>query len=945
MADVWAAFPDAPPSPPPRASTHGDDWDAFPDAKEGVANNFMAGVNEAIADAAGAPVDIVNWAAHHNPVSMAVNAAGRAFGLGDVDSTEAVAEAHQPKQPFGGSQSIKSAMGLIDANPDNVVANSMPERLARSAGAGAAMVAAPEFASRQASHLASSLYRAGKGAITGAASGVGSEGAREVAPEPLKPVASLVGGLGAGMLPGALGATAKAGARQIGVMSQASAENAAARRIASAATDLPAARNALGATEELVPGSKPTTFEATGDPGIGGVSREMERKYPAHFAQREAEQDAARLEHVRGLERDGNPGDLSDYLRRTMQDLDNMHQQAVATATRRAQSAADRLGGDATPEEYGATLRGHAQEAADAVRAQERGLWQAIDPHGNLTVHAAPLKTAVNDIFGSVGRSARPLSSDERALHDAVGHYGETVPFRDVADLRTWVNDALRHELRTGGNTQAYARLARLRGAIEDAITSTAENQSALEQGSRVDPATSIAARIRDWQENWYADRQAGQSYGVSVGGNVAGRSGRVSAARGGEGQAGVGPGNASRDQSVQGAPFDADAQSRLNAATQATRNRVDTFNRGPVGQVLRKDGRQDQYRLPDSAVSAKIFHPGPRGFEDVQAYRQAVGDENAMQTLQDYAASSLRQRTARPDGTLDPIRVQNWLRAHSEALRAFPELQTRFRDAASASEAIGTAMAARRAALEAHETGAIAKVMRVSGDDDVSRTVGIILGSSTRTQQMQQLADATARNPDARAGLRKAVANYMQEKFVTGGNGKADQFLKFLRASNPALRSIFNRKELDGLNALAVDMLRTSAKSPVTASSGQSLLKNLVTEGIGAGIGAASSAHSPLAGWLTAKVVNRLRDAGISRVDEVVRDAMLNPNLAYALLAKGKPSPVLVEDLAKALGGASMAAGGAVMTEKRRAPTKGASPSNPQQNTYLDRYGISLSP
>jgi hypothetical protein len=949
MADIWAGFPEATAETPRSGSS--DPWAEFTPVKSGIAHNVMAGVNEAIADSVGAPVDIVNWASHHNPVSMAINAASRAFGYGDIDKTEAASEARHLRAPFGGSESIKRGMGLIGADPDSVMANSPGERLARSAGAGAAMVAAPEFAGRAAPNLISSAYRAVKGAATGAASGVGAEGAREVAPESLKPLASVVGGLVGGVAPGAALAGVRGGARELGFMSQASAERTAARRIADAASNPEAVRNSLGATEELVPGSRPTSFEATNDPGIGGLSREMERKYPAQFALRQSERNEARLAHLRGVQPEGDAADVGDYLRRTMQHLDDQHQQIVTGATENARASAERLGGNGPVDAYGASLRGSAQDAADRVRAQERGLWQAIDPRGDLTVNASPLKQAVKDVFGSVGSSARPLSSDERAIKDAVSNYGPHTPFRDVADLRSWVSDAMRQELRMDGNTQSYGRLARLRGAIEGAITSTAEMKAQQAPEEVRSGLEAYEQSLQQQADNWRAARRSGEQGYLEV---QSGGASRVSPRLGTQGEGGGGFADNSGDQGILGGTaFDAEANARLKAATQATRDRVDTFNRGPVGQILRKDGRQDQYRLPDSAVAAKIFHPGPSGAEDVASYRRAVGDQKALVALQDYAASSLRQRAMRPDGTLDPARTQSWLKAHQNALHGFPDLQRRFTDAASASEAINSAMTARRAALDAYQTGALAKVMRASSADDATRTIGSILGSTNRNEQMQQLAVATARDPDARAGLRKGVADFMQSRFVkaSGTEMKPDAFLNFLRQNRDTLKYVFDQKEVAGLNALAVDLLRSNSKSSIAAVSGPSLLKNLITEGAGAVLGGVSNMQSPLAGFLTAKVVNKLREAGITRVDEVVRDAMLNPDLAYSLLAKGKPSSTMANDLARALSRSSMATVSLALIGKTKPPARRESSpnvpaaSNSRPGAVLDRYGISLSP
>lgn len=69
-------------------------------------------------------------------------------------------------------------------------------------------------------------------------------------------------------------------------------------------------------------------------------------------------------------------------------------------------------------------------------------------------------------------------------------------------------------------------------------------------------------------------------------------------------------------------------------------------------------------------------------------------------------------------------------------------------------------------------------------------------------------------------------------ETFGTECSFAADSRLRAIWCS--ALQTIFNKSELDGMGAIAADLLRSSGNLPVAASSGKSLLKNFLTEGIG---------------------------------------------------------------------------------------------------------------
>lgn len=174
----------------------------FPTAgkQTGYLANLGAGTSEAVAQTLGLPVDLT---------TALINAGAKAVGLPQIS------------EPVGGAGTFEKLFGLIGANPENVAPADQGERLARAAARGAAGVALPGgIASRlvragmTAPALASVAQGAGVGgAAAGGAGGVGGEIAREVAPEPLKPLAEMVGNI-ATAAPVAFGtAAATAGTR------------------------------------------------------------------------------------------------------------------------------------------------------------------------------------------------------------------------------------------------------------------------------------------------------------------------------------------------------------------------------------------------------------------------------------------------------------------------------------------------------------------------------------------------------------------------------------------------------------------------------------------------------------------------------------------------------------------------------------------------------------
>jgi hypothetical protein len=1272
------------------------------DVLEDVAMQVPTGFNSGLASMAGLPVDAMTWALNRLP---GVNI----------------------KQPFGGSESIKRGLGYLGANPDLAPAETSAGHIARAAGEGAGMMVAPEAALATAAKAgvkfaprvgelaqsvfgrAESLPSMATNALVGAGGGAAGKVAEDAVPDPYKPLANLGGNLLGGGLTaaGAVGTriAGRAGLDAAGNFARPFTEAGRERMAADTLGNRSSSREALRDTldnlpPEQVPGSQPTTFQATGDMGLGALEREVATRNPAEFMQRRAEQNSARVDALRGLEENGSPADVSHALRQQFDHIDQMTQGAVDRATAEAAGRVYEIGGHGTTEGYGAALRDGAAQARAEAKANERALWRAVDPDDSLILPVAGVKQAGAKVYGSVPATARPIAGEEAAIRDTIKALPLATKFADVAALRSRVSTAMREELMTNGQSTAYARLTQLRGAIEKSLDGTIEKTAKQEAkalaAGQLDPSETFAGRLAQTMRNTPEAPQVGSSvyspagrqidvdyhvvpgsslvtshtpdmqanpaypselqprdrsraaselqvsqmtknlqperlgpshsagegapivgpdgvvesgnartmailrahaesgdssaayrqYLESQGFNTSGipdpvlvrrrtsdlapadrarfteeanasptlsmsaseraasdakripdgalellRSGEIGGAenrdfvraflrsvpeRGEEGalvtnngrlsldgtrriqnallQAGYGDGHLvarlaeSGDDSIRGlghaltdvagefaklrrditaghvspgvditpdilqavrlvdqarsqkvplahtaasvdafnptspitdlllrdaygdrlnervsrerfasllrdfvteakqqttearlfgepasaieilrtatarrggndgtrprpgpwdagqgdgtagaagrrpepaAPgsagssagsadarvlarpelvpnFDKAASERLTAANTATRERVQTFDKGPVGGILRPAGMAGQYRSLDSAVPSQIFKRGPTGFEAVNAYRHAVGDAAAMETLGDYAAASLRQAAMRPDGLIDPARFNTWRRAHSDALRAMPETADRLSTAAAATREIETVAAIRRDALDQYQRGVLGAVLGATEPAEVAHIVGRALAQKDSGRAMRQLVGETRGNPAAREGLRRAVVDSIADRFIsnteaaTTGQGliKSDQFQTFIRANRDALRQVFSEPELNSLNAIAKDLQRanrsvTAVKLPGQSNTAQDLHASLLGKVVGLarhGADAGSGFLGSVASVAGSTVGAAMRAAGMRSVDDLVREAMLNPALAQRLLAKYRP-------------------------------------------------------
>jgi hypothetical protein len=313
--------------------------------------NAEAGLNDTlVATPLGGPVDL-GAALINGPIRHAQMLA-RDIGLTHPDPKQPIIPPDTIQHPLGGSESIKSAMGLIGANPDAVVPENLAEKTARGIGAGiGGALALPLGGEALAAGdiitpATANMVRAGVGApdalnaaIGGASGGTGTLAAEQnivPVPDNLKPIVGMAGGLigGAPVVAGHIAATAgKAAYDALPALTEASkdakARASVAKEMQSAATDTSAARESLAdQPHEIVPGSTGTTGQIAGDTGLLGWEGAVRQQNPEAFNSRAAEQNAARVEHLDSVQPGGNSTDLPAAVK-TQRDIADKQSQAA----------------------------------------------------------------------------------------------------------------------------------------------------------------------------------------------------------------------------------------------------------------------------------------------------------------------------------------------------------------------------------------------------------------------------------------------------------------------------------------------------------------------------------------------------------------------------------------------------------------------------------------
>jgi hypothetical protein len=331
-----------------------------------------------------------------------------------------------------------------------------------------------------------------------------------------------------------------------------------------------------------------------------------------------------------------------------------------------------------------------------------------------------------------------------------------------------------------------------------------------------------------------------------------------------------------------------------MRTAREARTTQGETFERGAVGNVT-KTKAYGEPAVPDSGVAAEFLFKGSGSPEAVQQFMTAVGNRpEAVQALQSYAASDIRNAATGLDGTIDPRKLRRWVQDHSAILEQFPELANRTNTAMRAQAMVDNLAGRQARAIDDVEKSALGYFL---GDMNPDAAVAKILNSQSSQADLDRLLGVISHDPEAMGGLRRAVVDFLSGKSlnagtdITGNNLMSQaKFGANLDRYGPLLERIFSPEHMQAMRQIQSDLdtqqLSTAAKAlgsnTVQNLSAASLLSN-VSKGI-------VPLDNPIVqnlmrpySWLLKLPEQNIRD--------ILTDAMLDPALALRLVQGVKPA------------------------------------------------------
>lgn len=724
-----------------------------------------------------------------------------------------------------------------------------------------------------------------KDAVVGAGAGAAGEAARQRVPEEFKPAAEIGGQLG--------GAVGLSGLENMAGKGYQFFKNLFAGPQMRAAKEFlarggPGVRGEVARAADVpdqVPGYDRTTFQATLNPGVGGLDEEARTataKGQAAFAGRSETQNRALVDMLGTVShKDVSPQTLKTVFEARLGMISKVYDERIAELEANYTEARDNFGGQLDEAAYG---REH-QAALSDVYNKEREEIDRLRGEVLPDKTPVPLKNLQQDFAkiraGKTQASALPAGEEQR-LHDLVTTEWQgvgTIPAKEIWDLRDSLSAAIRK-----GKGQDVGRLTEMRNAVDDAIGRTVEARAgtepeAVRSGLMADLSTENA--LHPAPANANNVEGAVSLPPPTVGGT----------AEQGEGERTVTAGPAAnRNQNPLETP-------PAEALADRTNTFESTFQGTPAGESIAPGVHPGTFKVFASNVLEGIVDSPERFASYVKA---AQGDPRVLANIQDYMAFSA-MRGAEKGGVLSASSLSKWAEEHQHVFDAFPQLYSKFRDVNTVRTMIDQTVAGKALELEQAQTAAVKNI--VKGNPDAA-----IGGALRNESEMDHLVDSVRGNQMAQNGLKRMVMDYLMKtgRVVTTDvvgtdiktpslNGKALQTM--VNNNRGALEKVFSPEEMASIDKVVDEVRRASAYVSKPPGEGTSMLRRIASPWFarwgGAAIGEmiTKKIGGALMGGLAGMAIEAGGEVAVAgrarRTQEAMVDLLLSPRVANEWLQK----------------------------------------------------------
>lgn len=338
-------------------------------------------------------------------------------------------------------------------------------------------------------------------------------------------------------------------------------------------------------------------------------------------------------------------------------------------------------------------------------------------------------------------------------------------------------------------------------------------------------------------------------------------------------------------------------------------------------GKVLARDQFGGRYLTPDAEVMGRYFRAGNQGVSGSQEFLTAIrGNPEAMQAMRGYVADQILTRGG---GVLDAVQLRTFMRQNDNALRTLgirDDIDTvakagQFVQEAAEQRAVQARLAERAAkdtetrgidTIERAEKTALGRFLK----QDADRAVANMMNTSDREQKLRQLVRFTRGDPEAQAGLRAALKDFIFDRRTAGYDyleQPRESFAKQMSAwqtYRPILErtGAFERSHLSAIDRVFEDIDRahyalSAGKTPGMSPTHQfkSMADYIYRRAVGHAAtivgGTAGGMHGGLAeGLLVGGAIEAYANGIATMTTERIIQAALDPKFARVLIDKYNP-------------------------------------------------------
>lgn len=216
------------------------------------------------------------------------------------------------------------------------------------------------------------------------------------------------------------------------------------------------------------------------------------------------------------------------------------------------------------------------------------------------------------------------------------------------------------------------------------------------------------------------------------------------------------------------------------------------TFERGPIGRILRRGQGVEGYNVEPSAVGRQFWNSSP---EAMQSFSKAMGgDLSARELLTRDAITDFKTATKGLEGLGKAKAVNNWMNDHQPFLTAFPELKKRL---GSIYELEG------KAALKQKNLG---KFIEANPEQAINQ----LMSGRDSIKNAKLIKREIGANPDLVQSVRSGIINKLNDTIYGASEKKVKPLaLKdFLKTNDGFLKQFFNPTEMGMLRSILEDTI-----------------------------------------------------------------------------------------------------------------------------------------